>query len=144
MKLFLGIMDCQQETRVKIIECDRELFSQRRIIRDHLESKYIKIEPSAPNTQAQNGGAERVGSDQGQNASNASRLKLSPFTTMARNGTNDCLFAQSNTSIRVRLADPLLYIPRSNFETDGISTARPCTRPGLFASFWMQSLRHDF
>jgi hypothetical protein len=61
MKSFLGMMKTQYNTKVKVIECDGELFSRRRAVREFLESKYIKIEPSAPNTQAQNGGAERSG-----------------------------------------------------------------------------------
>jgi hypothetical protein len=44
-----------------VAQCDGELFSQRRAVREFLESKHIKIEPLAPNTQAQNGGAERLG-----------------------------------------------------------------------------------
>jgi hypothetical protein len=43
-----------------VIKCDGKLFSQRQAIREFLESKHIKIEPLAPNTQAQNGGAERL------------------------------------------------------------------------------------
>ena len=55
MKSFLGMMKTQYNTKVKVIECDGELFSRRRAVREFLESKHIKIEPSAPNTQAQNG-----------------------------------------------------------------------------------------
>ncbi|KAI7772911.1 hypothetical protein LA080_013431 [Diaporthe eres] len=61
LKSFLGMMELQHETKVKIIECDGEIFNRRRAVKDYLESKHIQIEPSAPNTQAQNGGAERSG-----------------------------------------------------------------------------------
>ncbi|XP_044723699.1 integrase core domain-containing protein [Hirsutella rhossiliensis] len=46
---------------VKVIECDNELTSQKPAVTNFLLQKLLKVEPSAPYTQAQNGGAERSG-----------------------------------------------------------------------------------
>ena len=43
------------------VECDNEFTTQKPRIRKYLEEKGINVEPSAPYTQAQNGGAERSG-----------------------------------------------------------------------------------
>ncbi|KAF7136791.1 hypothetical protein CNMCM5793_006309 [Aspergillus hiratsukae] len=45
----------------KIIECDNEIVTQKPQVYAFICSKGIKFEPSAPNTQSQNGGAERSG-----------------------------------------------------------------------------------
>ncbi|KJZ68491.1 hypothetical protein HIM_12117 [Hirsutella minnesotensis 3608] len=45
----------------RIIECDNELISQKPGVEDYLRGRSFKIEPSAPYTQDQNGGAERSG-----------------------------------------------------------------------------------
>jgi hypothetical protein len=48
-------------TTVKVIESDNEIFTVKADVERWCTSKGIKIEPSAPDTQAQNGGAERSG-----------------------------------------------------------------------------------
>jgi hypothetical protein len=45
----------------KVVECDNEITEIKPQVRTWLESKAVKIEPSAPYTQSQNGGAERSG-----------------------------------------------------------------------------------
>ncbi|KJZ72743.1 hypothetical protein HIM_07935 [Hirsutella minnesotensis 3608] len=45
----------------RVIECDNEFVDQKPAVKDFLERKNLKLEPSAPYTQAQNGGAERSG-----------------------------------------------------------------------------------
>lgn len=44
----------------KIVECDLEIVQQKPGVKKFLSSIFIKVEPSAAYTQAQNGGAERV------------------------------------------------------------------------------------
>ncbi|KAL5371948.1 hypothetical protein DPSP01_013875, partial [Paraphaeosphaeria sporulosa] len=46
---------------IKVIKSDNEIFTVKADVERWYMSKGIKIEPSAPNTQAQNGGAERSG-----------------------------------------------------------------------------------
>lgn len=45
---------------VKVIECDNEIYMMKPKVNKWLETKGITVEPSAPDTQAQNGGAERA------------------------------------------------------------------------------------
>jgi hypothetical protein len=45
----------------KVVECDNEITEVKPKVRTWLENKAVKIEPSAPRTQSQNGGAERSG-----------------------------------------------------------------------------------
>ncbi|KAF9774906.1 hypothetical protein IL306_007045 [Fusarium sp. DS 682] len=56
---FLTLVATQYDIKVKVIETDNELLRHIRI-EQLLSSRGIIVEPSAPNTQAQNGGAERV------------------------------------------------------------------------------------
>ncbi|RYP53280.1 hypothetical protein DL770_010999 [Monosporascus sp. CRB-9-2] len=48
--------------KAEVIECDDELYGRKHQVRDYLHLKRnVRIEPSAPDTQAQNGGAKRSG-----------------------------------------------------------------------------------
>jgi Pol polyprotein len=55
------ILETRYSIKPKVIECDNEITEVKPRIRIFLENKALKIEPSAPNTQSQNGGAERSG-----------------------------------------------------------------------------------
>jgi hypothetical protein len=57
---FFNIMKVHNFIRVKTVECDNEIEKHSQVA-EFLASKSIRIEPSAPNTQGQNGGAERSG-----------------------------------------------------------------------------------
>jgi hypothetical protein len=57
-----GILERQYQIKPKVIECDNEIPRDRGTIFAFLHTRHIKVEPSAPNTQAQNGGAEASGS----------------------------------------------------------------------------------
>jgi hypothetical protein len=57
---FLNIMEVHNFIRIKIVKCDNEIEKHSQVA-EFLASKSIRIEPSAPNTQGQNGGAERSG-----------------------------------------------------------------------------------
>jgi hypothetical protein len=57
---FLAVMERQFDLKPSVIECDNELIKSK-AMRLFRRSKGIRIEPCAPNTQAQNGGAERAG-----------------------------------------------------------------------------------
>ena len=56
-----GILKRQYNLEPKVIEADNEIFTVKPGVCTHLESQHIKIDPSAPYTQAQNRGAERSG-----------------------------------------------------------------------------------
>ncbi|OAQ57457.2 polyprotein [Pochonia chlamydosporia 170] len=56
-----GILERRFRIKPSVIECDNEIYKRRLQVRQFLESLFIVIEPSAPDTQAQNGGAERSG-----------------------------------------------------------------------------------
>ena len=58
---FVQFLKVQFNVTVKIIESDNEIFSVKADVEKWCLAKGIKIEPSAPDTQAQNGGAERSG-----------------------------------------------------------------------------------
>ncbi|RKK11109.1 hypothetical protein BFJ65_g15101 [Fusarium oxysporum f. sp. cepae] len=60
-KSFLSHLEVQHGLKVKVIECDNEITEIKPKIGDFLRNRAIIIEPSAPYTQAQNGGAERSG-----------------------------------------------------------------------------------
>ncbi|KAH7465077.1 hypothetical protein FOMA001_g13637 [Fusarium oxysporum f. sp. matthiolae] len=60
-KSFLSHLEVQHGLKVKVIECDNEITETKPKIGDFLRNRAIIIEPSAPYTQAQNGGAERSG-----------------------------------------------------------------------------------
>jgi hypothetical protein len=57
---FFNIMEVHNSIRVKTVEYDNEI-KKRSQVAEFLAFKSIRIEPSAPNTQGQNGGAERLG-----------------------------------------------------------------------------------
>lgn len=63
LRSFLGIMRLHYETNVKVIECDNEITDVKPQVQAFLEDRHIKVEPSAPYSQAQNGGAERSGGE---------------------------------------------------------------------------------
>ena len=63
-KWFFGILKRQYSIQPRVIEMDGELFTQKPKVRKYLEEKeHLLLEPSAPYTQAQNGGAERSGGE---------------------------------------------------------------------------------
>jgi hypothetical protein len=55
---FFNIMEVHNFIRVKTVEYDNKIEKHSQVA-EFLASKSIRIEPSAPNTQGQNGGAER-------------------------------------------------------------------------------------
>ncbi|KAF6517865.1 hypothetical protein HZS61_008144 [Fusarium oxysporum f. sp. conglutinans] len=57
---FLRMLEVQYSIKVKVIECDNEIIEIHTRVADDIRERGIICEPSAPNTQAQNGGAERV------------------------------------------------------------------------------------
>ena len=61
LETFVTFMKNQFNVMVKVIEADNEIFSVKAEVHKWAQRKGIKIEPSAPDTQAQNGGAERSG-----------------------------------------------------------------------------------
>jgi hypothetical protein len=54
-------MKKQFNITVKVIETDNEIVTVKQEVERWCTSLSIRIEPSAPDTQAQNGGAERLG-----------------------------------------------------------------------------------
>ncbi|SCO52825.1 probable retrotransposon HobS hobase [Fusarium fujikuroi] len=60
LKGFLNMMEVQYSKKVKVIECDNEITTTHPQVYAKIVQQGIRYEPSAPNTQAQNGGAERV------------------------------------------------------------------------------------
>ena len=61
LRHFFNMMEMQYDEKVKVIECDNEIYSRKLEVRRFIESESRKIEPSAPYTQSQNGGAARAG-----------------------------------------------------------------------------------
>jgi hypothetical protein len=57
---FLNIMKVHNFIKIKTVKCDNKIEKHSQIA-EFLASKSIRIKPSAPNTQGQNGGAERSG-----------------------------------------------------------------------------------
>ena len=57
---FLRLFEGQYNKYPRIIESDNEIATVKPGVSHFLERLKIKVEPSAPNTQAQNGGAERA------------------------------------------------------------------------------------
>jgi hypothetical protein len=57
---FFKIMKVHNFIKVKTVECDNKIEKHSQIA-EFLASKSIRIKPLAPNTQNQNGGAERSG-----------------------------------------------------------------------------------
>ena len=54
------MLEVQYSIKVKVIECDNEITETHPRVAELLKDRGIRTEPSAPNTQAQNGGAERI------------------------------------------------------------------------------------
>jgi hypothetical protein len=54
-------MKKQFNITIKVIETDNKIITVKQEVKKWCTSLSIRIEPSAPNTQAQNGGAERSG-----------------------------------------------------------------------------------
>ncbi|KAF7570285.1 hypothetical protein PtrM4_102870 [Pyrenophora tritici-repentis] len=61
LKMFVTFMMNQFGITVKVIETDNEIFSVKPEVARWCRTRGIVLEPSAPDTQAQNGGAERSG-----------------------------------------------------------------------------------
>jgi hypothetical protein len=57
---FFNIIKMHNSIKVKTVKCDNEIEKHSQVA-EFLASKSIRIEPLAPNTQGQNGGAERSG-----------------------------------------------------------------------------------
>jgi hypothetical protein len=57
---FFNIMEVHNSIRIKIVECDNKIEKHLQVAK-FLAFKSIRIEPLAPNTQGQNGGAKRSG-----------------------------------------------------------------------------------
>ena len=57
---FLGGLRHQFGIIPEIVECDGE-FTKSNELHDYFEQHFIRVEPSAPRTQAQNGGPKRLG-----------------------------------------------------------------------------------
>ena len=57
---FLRLFEGQYHKKPKVIESDNEIVTVKPRVNQFLESQKVKTEPSAPHTQAQNGGAERA------------------------------------------------------------------------------------
>ena len=62
LKTFVIFIKNQFSVTVKVIKSDNKIFSVKLEAKRWCRLKEIKAEPSAPYTQAQNGGAERSGS----------------------------------------------------------------------------------
>ncbi|KAF7573874.1 hypothetical protein PtrM4_036480 [Pyrenophora tritici-repentis] len=61
LALFIQFMKKQFNITVKVIETDNEIVTVKQEVEKWCTSLSIRLEPSAPDTQAQNGGAERSG-----------------------------------------------------------------------------------
>ena len=61
LKHLIGLLDRQFQTKTKVIECDNEMPKDKGQIFAYLSTQHIQVEPSAPYTPAQNGGAEISG-----------------------------------------------------------------------------------
>ncbi len=61
LESFFGLITNRYKVKPLVVECDNEFSSVNAAVRQWLESKHLKIDGSAPYTQAQNGGAERIG-----------------------------------------------------------------------------------
>lgn len=60
-EMFMTTLERQYDIRPRVFESDNEITRIKRAVGEMLEARGIKVEPSAPETQAQNGGAERSG-----------------------------------------------------------------------------------
>ncbi|KAJ8129613.1 hypothetical protein O1611_g4017 [Lasiodiplodia mahajangana] len=60
-KYLLGVLANQYHIKPEVLECDNEIVKAEALESFLRQEQHIRIEPSAPHTQAQNGGAERSG-----------------------------------------------------------------------------------
>lgn len=60
-KSFFEHLEVQHNIKVRVIECDNEITEVKPQVGNSIRNRAIVIEPSAPYSQAQNGGAERSG-----------------------------------------------------------------------------------
>jgi hypothetical protein len=58
---FFAMLELQYSIRIKVIECDNKITEIHPRVTELLGRSSIKLEPSSPNTQNQNGAAERSG-----------------------------------------------------------------------------------
>lgn len=58
---FLGVMEYRFSIQPKTIETDNELLKSKLVTEEIQKKRFIEFEPCAPNSQSQNGGAERSG-----------------------------------------------------------------------------------
>src|SRR5262249_46187547 len=61
LSYLLDVLKQTYDLKPEVIECDNEITSQKPQVNQFIHSYRIKLEPSAPHTQSQNGGAERSG-----------------------------------------------------------------------------------
>ena len=61
LSYLLDFLKQNHELKPEVIECDNEITSRKSQVYQFIHSCRIKVEPSAPYTQSQNGGAERSG-----------------------------------------------------------------------------------
>ena len=61
LKHMFDLFEYQYGFKPKVIESDGEIYSVKPAVRRFIEEKLMKIKPSPPDTQDQNGGAERSG-----------------------------------------------------------------------------------
>jgi hypothetical protein len=73
LKIFFTFLDVNLHIKVKVIEADNEITTVKPAVLRWINTQGIVVEPSAPDTQAQNGGAERSG---GVNKEKARAMRL--------------------------------------------------------------------
>ena len=61
LSYLFNLLEQNYNLKPEIIECDNEITTQKPRVFQFLQAHRLKLEPSAPYTQAQNGGAERLG-----------------------------------------------------------------------------------
>src|SRR5437667_8885279 len=61
LSYLLDLLKQNHDLKPEVIECDNEITSRKSQVYQFIHSCRIKVEPSAPYTQSQNGGAERSG-----------------------------------------------------------------------------------
>ena len=61
LKHLFGILKRQYNIEPQIVEVDNELTTQKPEVNAYFDRQHVKVEPSAPYTRAQLGGAERSG-----------------------------------------------------------------------------------
>ena len=61
LSYLFNLLEQNYNLKPEIIECDNEITTQKPPVFQFLQARRLKVEPSAPYTQEQNGGAERLG-----------------------------------------------------------------------------------